>query len=318
MTFRRLLAWACVGLIVGCGLIACQDRRPLRFGINLWPPDELLYLAQEKGFFRDEGVEVRLVEFDTLADERRAFEHGKIAGLATTPVETLLARDQSGRDVRILLVTDVSHGADRIIARNDITKPAELRGKRIGVEPGSLGLYVLSRALELASLSLDDVHIVALPIPRMNRNLAAGKVDAIVTFPPYSHEVSRDPRFHSVFDSSSIPGEILDVLAFDAEFLRQNEQDVDAFLRAYRRAFAYLREHPEDATRIMGRREHLSAEEFARSLSDGITLVGPDEQEPYLRPGGTLQRSLEGISRTLYANGLLSRPADVAGCVGRP
>ena len=84
-------------LVCGLALLAlslgsCSTERahptPLRIGINAWPGYEFLYLAQEKGFFREAGVEVQLIEFNSLSDVRRSFERNQIDGFAGTMVES--------------------------------------------------------------------------------------------------------------------------------------------------------------------------------------------------------------------------------------
>jgi NitT/TauT family transport system substrate-binding protein len=63
------------------GLASCTSYEPpLRIALIRWPPFEFLHLAQEKGYFAEEGVEVRLIEFVAVNDTQRAFEHDKIDG----------------------------------------------------------------------------------------------------------------------------------------------------------------------------------------------------------------------------------------------
>ena len=128
-----------VALSLGFG---CAPEPPaaLRVGINSWPGYEFIFLAQEKGYFRDEHLNVRLVEFSSLSDCRRAYERGQIDAMGTTVVEVLMTRDQSSRSPQIVRICDYSNGADVILAQSAITNGAGLRGARIGVELASLGV----------------------------------------------------------------------------------------------------------------------------------------------------------------------------------
>ena len=86
---RPRVRWLVVAVLsLGVG---CSPEKPttLRVGINPWPGYEFLYLAQEKGFYRDAGLDVRLVEFSSLADTRRAYERGQINAIGTTVIEVL-------------------------------------------------------------------------------------------------------------------------------------------------------------------------------------------------------------------------------------
>jgi len=129
-------------------------------GLNAWPGYEFLYLAQEEGYFRDEGLDVRVVEFCFLSDARRAYERGQIDILGTTVIEVLQIRDNRLREPQIVQVVDCSDGADVIIARPGFASGASLKGARVGVELASLGIYVLIRRLEKSGLSFADVETV--------------------------------------------------------------------------------------------------------------------------------------------------------------
>lgn len=300
-------------LAAGLGLLlaGCQKPPPpLRVALNAWPPYEFLSLAQAKGFFREAGVEVKLSEFNSLSDARRAFEAGKVDGWAATQVEVLMARDNSPRDARIVQVLDFSDGADVILATRDIASVRDLRGKRVGVEVASVGVYVLGRALESAGLQLADVTPVAGDQATLAEKLRRGELAAVVSYAPESIRTLADGRFHALFSSQSLPGEVVDVLAFDQETLRQRPAQVAAFRQALARAFEFYGQQPAEACRIMGEREGLSAEEFQRALTDGIRLVAPADQSPYFQAGGALSKALEAAARHLRAVKLLSdRPA---------
>src|ERR1035437_4801547 len=159
----------------------CSPEKPasLRVGINSWPGYEFLYLAQEKGFYREEGLEVRLVEFNSLSDTRRAYERGQINVLTSTVIEVLQARDNSPRSPQIVRVVDYSNGADVILARPGLTNSASLRAAGGGLELASLGVYVLARGLERSGLSLADVKMVPVNQLSMEDGYRRGELDAI-------------------------------------------------------------------------------------------------------------------------------------------
>jgi NitT/TauT family transport system substrate-binding protein len=295
----------------------CREpaKRELRIAINAWPGYELIYLAQEKGFFRENGVNVRLVEFGSLSDARRAYETGKVDGLATTVVEVLMARDATPRDLQIVRVFDASNGADVIVARSNIASMAELRGKRIGVELASLGIYVLTRALELEQMTLADVRVVSQDQKTMREELINGELDAVVTYPPESLAVLSDPKFRTVFSTLKIPGEVVDVLAMDGPTMRARPADVKAFLKGLDVAYDYLQTNPEDACRIMAEREGVSAQTFQKMLVSGMTLIGPRDQTAYLGPQGTLRAVVREVAESLSKVRLISSNPKVTECL---
>lgn len=290
--------------------LGCFPEKPasFRLGINPWPGYEFLYLAQERGFYRDEGLEVRIVEFNSLSDARRAYERGQIDALGATVIEVLQARDNSWRSPQIVQVVDYSNGADVILAHPGITNSASLRGARIGVEPASLGIYILARGLDKSGLSLGDVKMVYMDQLAMEDAFRKGDLDAIVTYPPISITLLRDSKANAVFSSAEIPGEVIDVIAVEAEVNHKRPGDVAKLLRAYHRAVAYTRQNPADAYPIMAAREGLTPEEFRQALTDGIRLLSESDQAVYFRPGGKLATVIDTSDRILRQSGQIKGP----------
>jgi NitT/TauT family transport system substrate-binding protein len=289
-------------------------RKPLRVAINPWPGYEFATLAAEKGFFDDEGVEVQLVELSSLGDARRAFERGQVDGFFGTIVETLLSRERSDRRAQIALVNDYSAGADVILARAPIRSVEDLRGKRVAIETGSLTAIVLVRALELSGMSWDDVIAVPIAAIDMPASYASGEVDAVVTYAPLSLQVSELPETVEIFSTKSIPGEIVDILAFDEQVLRERAGDVRAFSRAFHRAQDYAREHQAEAYRIMAARQRITPRDFASAIQQGIELVDRDSQGEFLRPAGKLFSVTKNTARILRELGQLQtavEPSDL-------
>ena len=143
-----------------CLLSSCarqNSSEAVRIAINPWPGYEFLYLADQKGFFEAEGLNVELLELASLADVKRVFEQERADGMASTAIEAVQVATSSTKDITIVLVPDYSNGGDIIVARDPITKLEELKGKKVGVEIGLLGTYILSRAMETAGLKADDV-----------------------------------------------------------------------------------------------------------------------------------------------------------------
>ena len=304
-----LLVVAFTAAFASCSL---RSSEPLRIGISDWPPYEFLHLAREKGFFAQEGIEVRLIEFASMSDARRAFEHRQIDGGLFSIFETLHVRDQSHRPLRISLIIDFSDGADAVLARSPIVDVAQLRGKRIGIDLGALGIYVAERALSRHGLSLDDVTVVRVEDIDMVRYLQEGRVDAVVNYPPTRTQIEQKDLARAIFTSRQIPGEIVDVLALDGAVIDERPEDVARLIRAFYRAVDYARSHPDDAYRIMAQREHLSVAAFREALETGVTLVPLAEQARYLAPDAPFSRAIGEIAAILHRRGQIADPGIAA------
>lgn len=309
--WRWLLVWA-TWLGLGC---RPEPSATLRVGINCWPTYEFFYLAQEKGWFREQGLDVRIVEFGSLSDARRAYERGQINVMGCTPIEVLQVRDRSARSPQVVQVLNYSAGADVILAQPGLTNVAGLRGAKVGVESTSLGAYVLAQALERNGLRLSDVVTVATDQTSLAEAFRRGELTALVTYPPTSLQLLRETRATRLFSTEEMPGEVLDVVAVEADLAARHPTAVAKLLAAFQRAVRHAAEHPAEAHALMARREGLTPEEFRRALTEGIVLVPAVEQWAFLGPGGRLEPLLEATDRVLRGTGQLRGPDRRAGCV---
>jgi NitT/TauT family transport system substrate-binding protein len=269
---RKILLLATV--ILSVLLTGCNgaSHEPLSIATNQWPGYEPLYLARGLDYFsRDE---IRLVELPSASKVIQAYRAGAVHAAALTLDETLLLL-QDHVPARILLVMDVSNGADVVMARPGVETLADLKGKRIGVESFALGAYMLARALEVGKLDPSDVVIVPLTVDQHEEAYLSGKVDALVTFEPVRTKLTQAGA-HVLFDSSRIPNEIFDVLVINPQYMQKNPRQVARIKSAWFRALDFMRLHPDDAARRMAQRQAITPEEFLASLKE---LEIPDRDE---------------------------------------
>ena len=300
----RCKLWSLLLLMFVLILSGCEKvQPPLRVGTNLWPGYEPLFLARSLGFY--EGASIRLINFSSASDAMRAYRHGAIDVGAFTADEALQVAEFLP-DQRIVLVCDFSAGGDVIMARPRFRNMAELRGRRIGVEQTALGAYMLARALDISGMSVQDVIVTPVPLEEHEKAYASGRVDAVVTFEPSrSHLLAAGAR--QVFDSSQIPGEIVDVLLVRPECIDASRGAIAILIDGWFQALDYLRRKPQDAARRVAPRQRLTEEEFLKSL-EGLRF--PDRAENIRRLGrseGNMDEKLKKLQEIMLENRLLSR-----------
>ncbi len=130
-------------LFLGCTK-SSDKNKIVRIGISLWPPYEYLYLAHEKKIFKKLGLNIKIVEFSSISDMRKAFERGQLDIIGSTLTEFVMAHEKSTIDPRIFFIVDKSHGADVIISSLKIKNIKELKNKKVAVETGSMGVNYCS------------------------------------------------------------------------------------------------------------------------------------------------------------------------------
>ena len=269
---RLLRAAACVALALSLAACVRAPETAVRIGTNVWIGSEPLYLARDLGRF--EPGTVQLVEYPSASEVLRAYRNQAIDGMVIS-LDELFGLAVDGYDPRIILVVDVSHGADVVVGRNGMRTMRDLRGKSVAVESSALGAFVLSRALALNDMQASDVNIVHLESNEQPAAFEKGQVDAAVTFDPYRGQFLAAGA-STLFDSTQIPGEIVDLLAVRASVIDKQPKAIQALLRGWFDAIDYMQREPKDAARRMGVRQQTSGEQFL-AAQQGLHVPSRDE-----------------------------------------
>lgn len=291
------------------GLAGCT-REPapvLRVGGNIWPGYEPLYLARDLNYFS--GATIHPVELTSATQVIRAYQNDAIDAACLTLDEALLLASQ-GEDFRIVLVADFSNGADVVVGASGMTRMTDLKGKRVGVEDTALGAFFLARALQESGMQFRDVRVVPLQVQDHEQAFISGKVDAVVTFEPVSGRLLKR-GVPILFDSSRIPGEIVDVLLVRTSYLEHNTEIVANLLRGWQQAQDYMTRAPDDAQVRMAHREGVTVAEMRTGLQ-GVHLPSRDENHQLLTGGAaTLKPVLQRLAKFMLENKLLEKAVPV-------
>lgn len=291
-------------LLIALVLLGCRaDTDEIRIGSNRWVGYGPLYLADDLRWTAPSSV--RLVEYPNATGVLRGFRNGLLDGAMLTLDEALILQNSDAQlNLEILLITDVSAGADALFARQPIATLADLKGRRIGVENTALGAFFLSRILDEAQLNIDDLSVISLPVHEHVDAFRDQRMDAVITF------ASQGPTLealgaHRLFDSRQLPGEIVDVLVVDRG--RVDAQRRKALKALWFDALRTWQEHHDKTDPRLLRRLGLSGEEL-RVTREGL-LMGDAELNRQWLADGQLLRSIQRLSDYLTARGLISDPA---------
>jgi NitT/TauT family transport system substrate-binding protein len=316
MTITKHLAGIIASLLVTVGASQAADAKPLRIGYNIWVGFGPLFVAQEKGLFAQEGVEVELI--DMAIPE--ALYAGLLAGqidVSGATVDSILPHFDPEQSYACVMVTDESLGADGILARKDIRSIADLRGKTVAFAEQTVSQFYLNVLLKGAGLTQGDLEVVDLPAEDAGNAFLMREVDAAVTWEPWLTQGSLSDHGHLLAVSSETPGLIVDCLLTKPEVLHDRLAEFRAVARAWDAAVHYVEAHPDD--RIMARQVGGWLEDpavFAETLK-GVRFYDAARNLEFFgardRPGQIYQTSQYAIDvwRSLGAlNGDIA-PADV-------
>jgi NitT/TauT family transport system substrate-binding protein len=274
---RRQFINAAAGLALAQTLPGCAwlVEQPVAIAVHVWAGYEPMFLARSEGWL--EESKVRLVETASATDSLQALAEGRVAGAALTLDEVFKARE-NGLPLSVVLIFDISAGADMLVVRPGITRLADLRAQRIGFEQGAVGELMLAEVLRSAGLSKSDVTRVPLTIDRQPEAWQRQQVDALITYEPMASQLLALGALR-LFDSRQIPNTIVDVLAIRSDALDAGHASaVRHLLAGHFRALDHLARNPQDAAYRMARHLNLPADQVMRAFKG---LVLPDATNNY-------------------------------------
>ena len=305
---RAFLRLGAAGLAAAAVPLAGCGREPLRIALHPWPGYEFLRLAQGLGWVPES--QVRLVRTANFVESVAAFESGGVDGVGVTLDEALRLRDR-GHPVQVVLVFDVSVGADVLLARPEVETLADLRGRRIGVEPSTLGTVMLFEALQAGGLRRADVQVVDLPHDHYS-GWASGELDALVTYEPSLGRL-RAEGLVPLFDSRRLPQLIVDVLAVRPDAARRRADALRTLVDAHFRALRRWQVNPVDAGYRLAPLLRVAPEQVPAAYA-GLDLPDALYNRRYLTaPAGELTRAAGELARVLVAERLIERAPDLEG-----
>lgn len=179
------------------------------------------------------GVNIKLRRFD-YASSVDAFVSKNVDACAMTNMEALDMPAAAGVDTTVTNIIDFSNGNDVVMTRNGLTLK-DLRGKKVLLINKTVSQYLLDRALALNGLEslshrLKLINTTDLDIA--GAFLSDSSVAAVATWKPMALQIAAAPGMKTVFSSSQIPGEIVDVMAVRTEVLRRPDGSGERFAKA--------------------------------------------------------------------------------------
>ncbi|WP_437908350.1 ABC transporter substrate-binding protein [Sorangium sp. So ce327] len=249
-----------------------EARPPLRFSHGYWLGYFPLSIAEEKGFFDQQGVDVELVFNPDLYGMISDFTAGKVDGLPWTMevVVRILAREP---DARVVLYSGQTAGADVIMARPEIQTISDLKGKKIAAKTGAMGEMLVSEMLERNGLAIDDVTLVNVGETDVAQLLANNTIQAGHTWEPYVTQAAKSGA-KAIFSSKETPALFADFTLFRSTVLRDRPDDVRAFIRAWFQAVEFWKAHPLEGNEIIAKALKIPASDIS---TDGYELFSLEE-----------------------------------------
>ena len=255
-------AWAAIILIPtlfvfflsGCSKPSTDAGGPLekmRITVTTIALSAPVYVAMDRGYFKQEGLDVSIQDSLTGTDALQTVVEGK-ADMATCAETPVVLNVMEGRKIYIIATIADSETLDAIVGRKDrgIFKPADLGGKVIGVPPVTNIEYFLDTFLLYHGIPKAKTRIVHMKVDELNQALLEGKVDAVCTWEPHLSKLQEKLGTNGqAFYSEGTYRLTWHIVAMQ-DFVKKNPGAVKKMLRALIRANAFIIEHPDSAQQI--------------------------------------------------------------------
>ncbi|HXY97189.1 MAG TPA: ABC transporter substrate-binding protein [Steroidobacteraceae bacterium] len=296
-------------------IAASAASAAIKVGVSDWTGWVAWYVAQDQGYFRKYGADVKLVWFANYSDSIAALSTGQLDANSQTWSDTLgpLAK---GLPLRVILVNDNSAGNDALMVGPKIRSFADLRGHKIALEQFSISHFVLYTALARNGLSPKDVQVINLSAGDAAAAFIGGSVDAAVVWNPWISQIEKSGKGRALFTSREMPGLIPDLLVAQAQAVQGHRKDFIAMIRAWFDTEAFIRTQPERAVAIMSKVVSLTPEQYRVFLPGTRFFDAAANLEAFnpANPQG-LARVAPTIGAFLLSNKLIDAVPDAAAAV---
>jgi NitT/TauT family transport system substrate-binding protein len=275
----RIFVGFAVLLSASCAPAAAQT---ITVGATSSTSDAPIYIADRKGYFRAEGLDVKVVNFRSAADMVAPLGAGQLeagAGSASAGLYNAVARGIAIKIVADKASSPPGYGGTKILVRKDHLESGryrelkDLKGMKFAMNaPGVSNTSTLNTLLKSVGLKYSDVETVDMPLPDHVAALRNKSVDASASVEPGPALAVRNGDAVVIkSDDEILPNHQIAVLLFAEDFARKRPDAAKNFMRAYIRAVRFYNGALKD-----GRLDGPNADEVIAILSDATPIKSRD------------------------------------------
>jgi NitT/TauT family transport system substrate-binding protein len=262
-------------------------------------------------------IEIEVVQINDYIESINQYTTGGFDACTMTNMDALTIPAAGGVDSTALVVGDFSNGNDGVVLKGKKSL-ADLKGQQVNLVELSVSHYLLARGLETVGLTEKDLTVMNTSDADMVAVYGTDDVTAVSTWNPLLSEITSMPNSYKVFDSSQIPGEIIDLLVINTETLKKNPKLGKALVGAWY----------EIMGKMSGTDKAATAAKESMAIASGTDLAGYEAQlastEMFYTPATALEltnsnklvKTMENVAKFSFKHGLLGDGAPDAGFIG--
>lgn len=319
MTARKLCLTAMTALAIAAGPALAQEKTDFRVAWSIyvgWMPWGYLEDSGIMDKWADKyGITVEIVQINDYIESINQYTAGAFDGVTATNMDTLSIPSGSGVDTTALIVGDYSNGNDAVILKGEGDLTA-LSGKPVNLVELSVSHYLLARALDSVGLSEADLAgVVNTSDADMIAAFAASDVEAVVTWNPLVSTILEDPSANKLFDSSDIPGEIIDLMVVNTDTLAANPDFGKALVGAWYEVMGLMQAGDEAVLTALAEASGTDLAGYKAQLDSTRMFWTPAEAVAFASDP-SLGETMVNVAGFLFEKGILGEGAPSADFVG--
>lgn len=316
---KRTILTTTLAMLLSSGVAMAQEKTEFKVAWSIyvgWMP---------WGYLEDSGImdkwadkyeiDIEIVQINDYVESIIQYSAGEFDGVTATNMDTLSISSGGGVDTTALIVGDYSNGNDAVILKGE-GRLEDLAGKPVNLVELSVSHYLLARGLDSVGLAERDLaSVINTSDADMIAAYSTDDVEAVVTWNPLVSTILQEPGATKLYDSSDIPGEIIDIMWVNTETLAANPSFGKALTGAWYELMTLMASGDEEAltamaeasgTDLAGYKAQLASTEMFWDPADAVAFTSDD----------ALKTTMVNVAEFLFDKGILGEGAPSADFVG--
>lgn len=263
------------------------------------------------------GINVEIVQINDYIESINQYSAGEFDACTMANTDALGIPAAGGVDSTALIIGDYSNGNDAVISKT-AKSIKDLKGTNVNLVELSISHYLLARALEKNGMSEKDIKVVNTSDADMVSAYTTADVSSVVTWKPQVSEIQKMPNANTIFDSSKVPAEIIDLTVVNTQTLKDNPEFGKALVGAWYEMMSLMTSKSKEANEvksIMAKASGTDLAGFEDQLKTTNMYYTPSEAVKF-NNSEELIKTMEFVAKFSFDHGLYGEGAKDYGFVG--